>query len=64
MSTCMFGMRVMACVSANEFVSCIIHFIEGEIHRGYKKITLISDGCTYQNKNKILSSALADISKF
>ncbi|KAF2902667.1 hypothetical protein ILUMI_03520 [Ignelater luminosus] len=28
-----------------------------------KKIVLISDGCAYQNKNKVLSSALADLTK-
>lgn len=47
-------------VSANEFTSCIMNFVE--INSNYQKIILISDGCTYQNKNRVLTSALSDIS--
>ncbi|KAF2882447.1 hypothetical protein ILUMI_23729 [Ignelater luminosus] len=47
--------------TANEFTSCILHFVKSNIK--FKKIVLISDGCEYQNKNKVLSSALADLTK-
>ena len=47
-------------VTANEFTSCILDFIRK--NSTYKKIILVSDGCAYQNKNKILASALADAS--
>lgn len=47
-------------VSANNITSCIIHFLKNNC-LSYKKVILISDGCTYQNKNKVLSSALANL---
>ncbi len=43
-------------VTANEFVSCIIDYIQKRLN--FKKIVLISDGCSYQNRNRVLSSAL------
>lgn len=49
-------------VGSNEFVSCITDYIQ-TADREFHHITLISDGCTYQNRNKILSSALSDLSK-
>lgn len=48
-------------VSSNEFTTCIIDFIKKNLK--YKKVILISDGCAYQNKNRILGSALSDLSK-
>lgn len=45
-------------VSSNEFTTCITDFIE-KIAAGLEKVILISDGCAYQNKNKVLVSALA-----
>lgn len=47
-------------VTANNITSCIIHFLK-EHCLTFKKVVLISDGCLYQNKNKILSSALANL---
>jgi hypothetical protein len=48
-------------VTANEFTSCLIHFIKTQL--SYKKIIIISDGCSYQNRNKVLSSALLKLAK-
>ncbi|KAF0745895.1 Uncharacterized protein FWK35_00030429, partial [Aphis craccivora] len=44
-------------VTANEFTSCIIDYISN-LSTEVKEVTLISDGCNYQNRNKTLSSAL------
>lgn len=44
-------------VTSNEFTSCILHFLNQS--KNFKKIIMISDGCAYQNKNRVLASALA-----
>ncbi|KAK0138536.1 hypothetical protein N1851_024948 [Merluccius polli] len=49
-----FGMRVR--VSANEFASCIVDYLE--THPTYTEFILWSDGCGYQNRNLVLSNAL------
>lgn len=49
-------------VTANEFSTCIIEFLRLKLGEGYKKAVLISDGCCYQNRNKVLSSALLNFS--
>ncbi|CAH2004694.1 unnamed protein product [Acanthoscelides obtectus] len=46
-------------VSSNEFATCVIDFLSSCEHK-YQTVTLISDGCTYQNRNKVLGSALRD----
>lgn len=48
-------------VTSNEFTSCIVDFLKTQTF--YKKFILISDGCAYQNRNKVLASALASLSK-
>lgn len=48
-------------VTANNITSCIVNFIE-QYCNNKKKVILISDGCAYQNKNKVLCSALANLS--
>ena len=51
-------------VSSNEFVSCIVDFINTKTAGSqFKEIVLISDGCCYQNRNKVLASALASLSE-
>ena len=47
-------------LSANEFASCVVDYIKSEA-ANYKKVVIFSDGCTYQNRNSILSSALSDL---
>ncbi|CAG4957283.1 unnamed protein product [Parnassius apollo] len=47
-------------ITANNITS-IINFLE-EYCGNKKKVILISDGCAYQNKNKVLCSALANLS--
>lgn len=47
-------------VTANEFVSCLAHYIASRSN--YKTIILISDGCNYQNRNKVLASTLSSLS--
>lgn len=49
-------------VTANEFISCIVSYIES-LPDVVKHIILISDGCGYQNRNKSLCSALSDLAK-
>ncbi|XP_049318931.1 uncharacterized protein LOC125780591 isoform X1 [Astyanax mexicanus] len=43
-------------LTANEFASCIIHFLEE--HSMHDEYILWSDGCSYQNRNIVLSNAL------
>ncbi|GLV33375.1 hypothetical protein CBL_20118, partial [Carabus blaptoides fortunei] len=49
-------------VTANEFTTCIVDYIKMSIEnkQSYKHV-LISDGCGYQNRNKVLSSALLNV---
>lgn len=49
-------------VTANEFASCIVDFIEKSYTEQINEIILWSDGCTYQNRNCILSNALLQCS--
>ena len=49
-------------VTANEFTSCVTDYIIN-LPDEVEQVILISDGCSYQNRNRVLSSALADISK-
>ena len=49
-------------VTANEFTSCVTDYIRN-MPDVVEHVILISDGCSYQNRNRVLSSALADISK-
>lgn len=47
-------------VSMNEFTTCIVDFVSNQSNN-YTKVTLISDGCNYQNRNKALASALSNL---
>jgi hypothetical protein len=49
-------------VSANEFASCIEHYIL-DLQENFQHVILISDGCNYQNRNKVLASVLSRIAK-
>ncbi len=49
-------------VSCNEFTSCIVDYIS-MLPAEVSRVILISDGCAYQNRNKVLSSALRDLSR-
>ncbi|GFO42349.1 hypothetical protein PoB_006885400 [Plakobranchus ocellatus] len=42
-------------MTANEFASCLIDFLNRQT---FKKCIIYSDGCTYQNRNAILATAL------
>lgn len=48
-------------VNSNNITTCVLHFLQ-QYCISYKKVVLISDGCTYQNRNKVLCSALANFS--
>lgn len=50
-------------VTSNEFTSCVIDYLK-TTSRAYKHMTIISDGCNYQNRNKVLASALSDFAYF
>lgn len=47
-------------VTSNEFTSCLIHFITSQAEN-FRMVTIISDGCNYQNRNKVLASALSSL---
>lgn len=47
-------------VTSNEFVSCIADFVN-KVSDQYKKLVIISDGCNYQNRNRVLSSELSNL---
>jgi len=47
-------------VTSNEFVSCIIDYIRQQPST-VKSFVLISDGCGYQNRNRVLASALRNL---
>lgn len=49
-------------VTSNEFTSCIVDFISN-LPDNIEEVTLISDGCNYQNRNKVLASSLSDLAK-
>ena len=49
-------------VTANEFASCVVDYING-LPAEIKEVIIISDGCSYQNRNRVLSSALSDTAK-
>ena len=44
-------------MTSNEFTSCIVDYIN-KLPLTVELIVLISDGACYQNRNKVLSSAL------
>lgn len=50
-------------VTCNEFTTCIIDFIAFNAieDNDLEQVTLISDGCGYKNRNRVLSSALSDL---
>lgn len=50
-------------VSANEFTSCLIDYSIANLAPETEQVTVISDGCGHQNRNRILSSALSDLSQ-
>jgi hypothetical protein len=47
-------------VSANEFTSCIFQYIN-TLPSEVTEVVLISDGCNYQNRNKILAYVLSTL---
>jgi len=48
---------------ASIFATMISDFLESEIalRRGVSQVTLFSDGCTYQNRNAIVSNAILEV---
>ena len=47
-------------ISAKEFASILVYFIENKIlplNKSFKKIIFDSDGCYYQSRNSVISSA-------
>ncbi len=49
-------------VTCNEFVSCVTDYIS-KLPQNVSSVVLISDGCSYQNRNKTMSSSLRDIAR-
>lgn len=48
-------------VSSNEFTSCLINYITN-LPPDTERVIIISDGCGHQNRNRVLSSALSNLS--
>ena len=48
-------------LTASEFASCIIDYLSDNMQ--YEKYIIYSDGCTYQNRNVILSNALSQFAR-
>lgn len=48
---------------ASIFATMISDFLESEItlHSGVSQVTLFSDGCTYQNRNAVVSNAILEV---
>lgn len=63
--TCYFWHEGQADLSGNSFASCIANYIENILAKDnhVKHIILYSDGCTYQNRNVVLTNTLYHISK-
>lgn len=49
-------------LSANEFASCVVDYLE-ERKDEFDSCVIFSDGCTYQNRNKIMAKALSYFSQ-
>ena len=48
---------------ASEFASCIFDFIKEKVDN-YDEFILYSDGCTYQNRNVVMSNTLLSLSQY
>ena len=47
-------------LSANAFASCLENYLESNMG-DHKEVTIYSDGCTYQNRNALLSNMLLNV---
>lgn len=48
---------------ANEIASCLLHFIKSEVNRGIKSISLYSDNCSGQNRNRFIFAMYIYVSR-
>ena len=48
-------------LTANEFASCLVSYLEKK-KDSYDHVIIYSDGCTYQNRNRMLATALRHFS--
>ena len=62
--SCYFWHEGQGDLSANSFASCVAHYLETCLEQRplVKQIIIYSDGCTYQNRNVILSNMLCHLS--
>ena len=57
-------------LTAHEFATCLSDFINTHVipyidhSKGDPKIVMYSDGCTYQNRNSVISNALLNLARF
>lgn len=61
-TVCYWFDETAADMSASTFATCVIKFLETKIINKNLPIIFYSDGCTYQNRNAILSNALLQFS--
>lgn len=55
--TCFVWNEVEGGLSANEFASCLFVYLERQMDL-FDRVIIYSDGCTYQNRNRIMATAL------
>ena len=60
--TCYWFDETQADLQASTFASFVVDYIRRHLNDG-KPIILYSDGCTYQNRNSVMSNALLNLSK-
>lgn len=60
--TCYWFDETQADLQASTFASFVVDYIKRHLNDG-KPIIIYSDGCTYQNRNNVMSNALLNLSK-
>lgn len=55
--TCFIWNETEGGLNASEFASCLVDYLESK-EETFDKAIIFSDGCTYQNRNRVLATAL------
>ena len=62
-AVCYFWHEVDGELTANNYTSCLIDYLEYHVLSGTEKVKIYTDGCGYQNRNATLSNALSAFAK-
>ena len=49
-------------MTSNEFATCISEYIFDQ-SENIREFVLVSDGCTYQNRNRVLATSLSKLAR-